>query len=100
FVTFLILLGGVNGLSADNFNTPVGILSLIGTLVLLLCMVWRDWGKKRVVQAAGVSLLAGLVAALLFDNWLAALSIPILLVGLAGACYKVYRSFDRKRTIS
>jgi cytochrome c-type biogenesis protein CcmF len=100
FVTFLILLGGVNGLGADNFNTPVGILSLIGTLVLLLCMVWRDWGRKRVVQVAGASLVAGLVGAIVFENSLAALSVPILMVGLVGACYKVYKSFDRNRAMS
>jgi len=100
FVTFLILLGGVNGLSAENFNTPVGILSLMGTLVLLLCLVWRDWGRKRVAQLAGISLLAGVVAALIFDNSLAGLATPILLVGLVGASYKIYKSFDRKRAIS
>ena len=99
FVTFLILLGGVNGLSADNFNTPIGILSLLGTLVLLVCLVWRDWGRKRVTQLAGVSLLVGIVAALVFENSLAALAMPILIVGLAGVTFKVYKSFDTKRAI-
>ena len=100
FITFLILIGGVNGLGADNFNTPIGILSLLGTLVLLLCLVWRDWGRKRVTQLAGVSLLVGILAALVFENSLAALATPILIVGLAGAVFKVYKSLDFKRTIS
>jgi cytochrome c biogenesis factor len=89
----------VNGLSAENFNTPVGLLSLVGMLVLVLCLVWRDLGRKRVVQVAGVALLAGLVAGLLFDASLAAFATPILLVAMAGAGYKVVRSFDRRRAL-
>ena len=100
FVTFLILIGGVNGLGAENFNTPVGILSLIGTLVLLLCLVWRDWGRKRAAQLAGASLLGGLVVGLIAENSLAGMAAPILIVGLVGASYKVVKSFDSKRAMS
>ncbi len=98
-VTMLILLGGVNGLSADNFNTPVGLLSLAGMLVLLLCLVWRDWGRKRVAQMAGVAILVGIVAGMVLDNTLAAFAAPILLVSLVGTGYKVVKSFNRRRAL-
>ncbi len=100
FVTGLILLGGVNGLSAENFNTPVGLLSLVGMLVLLLCLVWRDLGRRRVVQLVGVALLAGVIGGLVLDNHLAAFAIPILLVSMVGVIYKVYRTYNRKRPMA
>jgi cytochrome c-type biogenesis protein CcmF len=100
FVTWLILLGGVNGLSADNFNTPIGLLALAGMLVLFLCLAWRDLGRTRVLQIAGITLLASLVLGVAFiSNVGIAASMPILLVSLGGVGYKAIKSFNKKRRV-
>ena len=100
-VTFFILLGGTKGqLTADNFNTPLGLLALVGTLMLLVCLVWRDLGRKRVAQIAGVALIAAIVGGFLFsDNAGVAASLPILAVGLVGTIYTVGKSFNRRRVL-
>jgi cytochrome c-type biogenesis protein CcmF len=97
-VTMLILLSGVNGLGPEDFNGPVGLLAMTGTLLLLVCLIWRDLGRKRVVQLAGVTLLAALAGFFLFsDNPEVGASMPILIVGMAGTGYKVAKSWNRKR---
>jgi len=97
-VTFFILMSGMDGLGPEDFDRPIGFLAMIGILLLFVCLVWRDLGRKRVAMIAGGSALAGVMAALMFrDEMAVAVSFPILIVGLVGAVYKTGKSFNRKR---
>ncbi|MCJ2540288.1 MAG: cytochrome c biogenesis protein CcsA, partial [Candidatus Thermoplasmatota archaeon] len=97
-VTMLILIGGVNGSGAEDFNGPVGILAMVGTLLLIVCLIWRDLGRKRVVQLAGATLLASLLGYFMFsDDAAVAVTMPILIVGMIGTGFKVVKSWNRKR---
>ncbi|MCK5415034.1 MAG: cytochrome c biogenesis protein CcsA [Thermoplasmata archaeon] len=97
-VTMLILVSGVNGLGPENFNGPVGLLAMVGILLLLVCLMWRDLGRKRVVMLAGVTLLVSLAGYFLFsENAEVAATMPILVVGMVGTSFKVVKSWNRKR---
>ncbi len=97
-VTFFILMSGMDGLGPEDFDRPIGFLAMIGVLLLFVCLVWRDLGRKRVAQIAGATALAAVMAALIFrDNMAVAATFPILVVGLVGAVYKAGKSFNRKR---
>jgi len=99
-VTFLILVSGVNGLGPEDFDRPIGVLAMAGTLLLLVCLVWRDLGRKRVMQLAGAGLVAALAGALFFpDNVAVSGTLPIMMVALAGTVYKVAKSIDPKRPL-
>jgi cytochrome c biogenesis factor len=93
-ITMLILIGGINGLTGDNFNTPVGVLAIGGVLLLTVCLIWRDLGRKRMAQVAGGTALLAICAGIAVPDYFAAAStIPVLLVGLVGSIYKIAKSF-------
>ncbi len=97
-VTFFILMSGMDGLGPEDFDRPIGFLAMIGVLLLFVCLVWRDLGRKRVAQIVGATALAAAMAALIFrDDMAVAVTFPILIVGLVGAVYKAGKSFNRKR---
>jgi cytochrome c-type biogenesis protein CcmF len=97
-VTMLILISGVNGSGPDDFHGPIGILTMVGVLLLLVCLIWRDLGRKRVVILAGASCLASLAGFFAFpDHAAVATTMPILIVGMVGTSFKVVKSWNRKR---
>ena len=99
-VTFIILVSGVNGSGPEDFDGPIGILAMAGVLLLLVCLVWRDLGRKRVLQLAAAGLVGSIIGALMFpDNIAVSGTVPIILVALAGTGFKVVRTFDPKRPL-
>ncbi len=97
-VTLVILVGGVNGVGPDDFHGPVGLLAVVGMAVLLICLVWRDLGRRRVAMLALAALAASGIGALAFrDHVLVAGTVPVLAVALAGTAYRAARSWSRKR---
>ena len=97
-VTLVILVGGVNGVGPDDFHGPVGLLAVVGMALLLVCMVWRDLGRRRVALLALGALCASGLGALAFrDDVFVAATVPVLAVALAGAAYRAVRSWSRKR---
>jgi cytochrome c-type biogenesis protein CcmF len=100
-ITLITLIGGVNGLSPDNFNNQYAFLSIIGLMVLLACLVWRDLGRKRVGIIAGIGLLAALFGFIAFpDNRIAAATLPVFGIALVGVLYKVIKSINMKRPMA
>jgi len=94
-VTFLILTMGVNGLNPRDFDIKVGILSLIMSLVLIFCLLWKYTGRRWITIIGGLTFIASVLSFVLFpNNRIVALSFPILVVALVGAGYKVIRSFN------
>jgi cytochrome c-type biogenesis protein CcmF len=99
-ITMLILMAGVNGLTAENFDTPVGLLAIVGIVVLMVCLMWRHLGKLRMAQLAGVTILASICAGLLVqDHFTVASTMPILVVAMIGTIYKAVKSFNPKRLL-
>ena len=97
-VTLVILVGGVNGVGPDDFHGPVGLLAVVGMALLLVCLVWRDLGRRRVALLALGTLAASGISAVAFrDQVFVAASVPVLAVALAGAAYRAARSWSRKR---
>jgi len=97
-VTMLILVSGVNGLSADDFDVRVGALVLGGVVVLVFCLVWRQLGRKWVSIVGGGALFAGLVGYMGYPaEPLLGAAVPILAVGIIFSIYKVVESFNVKR---
>ncbi len=99
-VTFIILVSGVNGSGPEDFDGPLGVLAMAGTLLLLVCLVWRDLGRKRVMQLAAAGLVGTLVGVLMFpDNIAVSGTVPIIIVALAGTVFKVVKSVNPKRPL-
>jgi cytochrome c-type biogenesis protein CcmF len=97
-VTMLILISGVNGSGPDDFHGPIGILTMVGVLLLFVCLIWRDLGRKRVVTLAGMTLMASVIGYFAFsDDAAVASTMPILIVGMVGTVYKTGKSWNRKR---
>ena len=96
-LTLAILIMGVNGLSPDNFNMPVGILAIISIMVLMVCLTWRHLGRKWVMIISAGTMCISVIGFLAFpDAKEAAASAPILALALAGTSYKVFKSFNSK----
>ena len=94
-VTFVILVGSVNALNPNDFNLNVGILSLVTILVLIFCLLWRYTGRKWITIIGGCALLASVIGFIFFpNNSIVAASVPILVIALVGASYKIIRSFN------
>jgi cytochrome c-type biogenesis protein CcmF len=97
-VTLTILILGINGLSPDNFNTPVGALVLISVMVLTVCLTWRNIGRRNIVIILVGTLIASVIGYLIYSgNQPVAASLPIMAVALVGTCYKVVKSFNYRK---
>jgi cytochrome c-type biogenesis protein CcmF len=94
-VTIVILISSVNSLNPSVFNFNIGLLGLVIILTLIFCMIWRYTGRKWIVILGVCTLLASAIGFIIFRiNSLVATSLPILIVALLGACYKIIKSFS------
>ena len=97
-LTLAILIMGVNGLSPDNFNMPIGALAAISILVMMVCLTWRDIGRKWIVIISIGTVFISIIGFLAFPGSReVAASAPILVLALIGTFYRVIKSFDKKR---
>ena len=96
-VTLAILIMGINGLTAENFNMPIGALVLLSFMVLTTCLIWRNLGRKWIVIISIGTFLASVIGYLLFSNSVVASSLPIVGAALIGTGYKVFDSFNPKK---
>ena len=97
-LAFIILIMGMNGLSPDDFNISVGVLVIISIMVLTVCLIWRDIGRKWIVIITVGTLSISLINYLIFqENQVIAASLPALLIALIGTSYKLIKSFKPKR---
>ncbi|MCK5310362.1 MAG: cytochrome c biogenesis protein CcsA, partial [Thermoplasmata archaeon] len=96
-LTLAILIMGINGLSPENFDMPIGILAIISILVLMVCLTWRHVGRKWIVIITIGTLCLSIIGFLMFpDMREAAATAPILALALAGTSYKIIKSFNPK----
>jgi cytochrome c-type biogenesis protein CcmF len=94
-VIFLILIMGVSGLNPRDFDIKVGIFSLVIVLVLIFCLLWKYTGRRWITIIGGCTLLASVLDFIFFpNNTIVAVSLPIIIVALAGTGYKVIKSFN------
>ena len=96
-LTLAILIMGINGLSPENFDMPIGALAIISILVLMVCLTWRHVGRKWIVIITIGTLCLSIIGFLMFpDMREAAATAPILALALAGTSYKIIKSFNPK----
>ncbi len=97
-VTFLILVRGVDGLAPENFDVPVGILTIILIMLMGVCVSWRILGRKTIAKIGIIMLVASGIAIVLYqDNTIVAGTIPILLITLVMVAYTILKRLDLKR---
>ncbi len=96
-VTMLILVRGINGLAPENFDGPVGILTLVLILIMVLCVSWRVLGKKLITQLLlATIMISAIVMAIYPDNLIAAGAFPILITALVVISYSIIKKFNPK----
>ena len=97
-LTLAILIMGINGLSPENFDMPVGTLAIISIMVLIVCLTWRHLGRKWVMIISAGTMFISVIGFLAFpETKEAAASAPILALALVGTSYKVFKSFNKKQ---
>lgn len=97
-VTLLILVRGVNGLAAENFNAPIGILVIALILVMMFCICWRLIGRRHISQITLGTIIASLVSIMLYPgNVLVAGAFPILLVSMVLISFVIIKRFNMLR---
>ncbi len=96
-VTMLILVRGINGLAPENFDGPVGILTLILILVMVVCISWRVLGKKLVTQLLFVTIMiSAIMMAIYPGKVIAAGAFPILIAALVMISYSIIKKYNSK----
>jgi len=99
-VTLVILISGVNGLDPNDFNSKVGALSLIIVILLIICLLWRNIGRKRIMVIGTGTLIASIICVVFYPQYsIVAFSLPILIVALVGTVFKILYSFNTKQLL-
>jgi cytochrome c-type biogenesis protein CcmF len=96
-VTLALLILSVNGADRTQFDSKVGLLTMVGVVILTLCLAWKHLGRLAtlisLLLCGGTSLL---LAILFIDNWIVASTMPFLILALGVTSLKMIKSIKTK----
>jgi cytochrome c-type biogenesis protein CcmF len=96
-ITLFLLILSINGADRTQFDTKVGFFTIVGIVLLSVCLVWKYLGRMATLYSllfcGGISFL---LAVLYPENWIVLASMPFLLLALGASFYKIIKSVNRK----
>jgi cytochrome c-type biogenesis protein CcmF len=96
-ITLFLLILSINGADRTQFDTKVGFFTMVGIVLLFVCLIWKHLGRMAtlisLLLSGGISFL---LAVLYPDNWIIVASMPFLLLALGASIYKIIKSINTR----
>ena len=97
FVTFALLILGVNGLDAEVFESRLPLLVVPLGLTLVAALVWRELGTERILVLVAILTVLSVLAHFLLEPGRFWVYVPVAVTGMAVSVHGLWKSLDLRR---